>query len=68
LAVIREQLAAIVAQRSADDHHLAYLDGLSLYGESDSAAHPLPDNLHPDADTHRLIGERFAALGWPTEP
>ena len=23
----------------------------------------LPDNLHPDSATHRLIGERFSALG-----
>ena len=36
-----------------------YLDGRDLYGESDSAELPLPDDLHPDAATHRLIADRF---------
>lgn len=65
LTVIRQQLAMIVEQRSAADPKISYLDGLSLYGEADAEDHPLPDNLHPDADTHRLIGTRFAAAGWP---
>jgi len=60
LRVIRDELARVVAQRSASDPHLSYLDGLELYGEADTAAHPLPDALHPDAETHRLIGDRFA--------
>ncbi|AXE24498.1 lipase [Streptomyces globosus] len=60
LAVVREELARIVRERSADDPHLHHLDGLALYGPADGAALPLPDNLHPDAATHRLIGERFA--------
>jgi hypothetical protein len=60
LRVIREELAAIVEQRSAQDPALSYLDGLTLYGEADEAELPLPDNLHPDAATHRRIGERFA--------
>ncbi|GAB2866482.1 hypothetical protein GCM10027176_80260 [Actinoallomurus bryophytorum] len=47
-------------QRAAVDPHLGYLDGLDLYGEADSAELPLPDRLHPDAATHRRIGERFA--------
>jgi len=64
LTVIREQLAAIVDQRSGEDRNLTYRDGSTLYGEADSAAHPLPDNLHPDPETQRLIGERFAAAGW----
>jgi phospholipase/lecithinase/hemolysin len=34
---------------------------LTLYGPADEATHPLPDQLHPDTATHRLIGERFAA-------
>lgn len=59
---IRDDLAAIVAARAAHDPHLHYLDGRELYGEADAAAHPLPDGLHPDAATQRLIGERFAGL------
>jgi hypothetical protein len=62
LRVIRAALQDIVRQRSADDANLHYLDGLSLYGEADLAALPLPDELRPDAATHRHIGERFAKL------
>ncbi|MCQ4212012.1 GDSL-type esterase/lipase family protein [Streptomyces longispororuber] len=64
LGVIRDELARIVAQRAADDPHLHYLDGRELYGEADHAELPLPDALHPDAATHRRIGERFAALAF----
>jgi lysophospholipase L1-like esterase len=60
LRVIREELARIVADRAVQDPHLHHLDGLSLYGETDDADLPLPDGLHPDAATHRLIGRRFA--------
>lgn len=63
LRVIRELLAAIVAQR-ADDPHLAHLDGRRLYGEADEAELPLPDALHPDAATHRLVGERFGRFAF----
>jgi hypothetical protein len=62
LSVIREQLADVMASRIADDAQLHYLDGHLLYGPDDAADHPLPDNLHPDADTHQMIGERFARL------
>lgn len=61
LSYIRDQLAAIVARRRDDDSFIRYVDGLTLYGQADEATHPLPDQLHPDATTHRLIGERFAA-------
>lgn len=64
LRTIREQLAAIVAARAADDPHLHLLDGRELYGEADAVDLPLPDDLHPDAATHRLIAERFAALAF----
>ncbi|WP_043263333.1 GDSL-type esterase/lipase family protein [Streptomyces sp. CT34] len=60
LGVIRDELARIVAQRSAADPNLHYLDGRDLYGAADAAELPLPDGLHPDAATHRRIGERFA--------
>ncbi|MFC4561286.1 GDSL-type esterase/lipase family protein [Nocardiopsis mangrovi] len=61
LTVIRAELSRIVRQRAADDPNLYYLDGLDLYGAADFAELPLPDGLHPDAATHRRIGERFAA-------
>jgi lysophospholipase L1-like esterase len=61
LEVVREVLAEVVERR--DDPHLTYVDGLGLYGPADAERLPLPDGLHPDAETHRLIGERFAALG-----
>ncbi|MCX4885830.1 GDSL-type esterase/lipase family protein [Streptomyces sp. NBC_00847] len=66
LGVIRDELNRIVAQRSAEDPNLHYLDGRDLYGESDSAELPLPDQLHPDAATHLRIGERFAELAFAT--
>ncbi|WP_185996064.1 GDSL-type esterase/lipase family protein [Nocardioides campestrisoli] len=67
LAVIRDELARIVTRRQAEDPHLYYLDGRELYGEADAADLPLPDQLHPDAETHRLIGDRFAAGPFLTE-
>jgi lysophospholipase L1-like esterase len=60
LSIIREHLAALTASRMTDDPHLYYLDGHELYGPSDAAEHPLPDDLHPDAATHRIIADRFA--------
>ncbi|MFJ4914770.1 GDSL-type esterase/lipase family protein [Streptomyces sp. NPDC088726] len=67
LNVIREALSGLVEQRSADDPNLYYLDGRRLYGEPDSAELPLPDQLHPDAATHRRMGERFAALAFASD-
>ena len=52
---------------AVDDPHLHYLDGRELYGEADVAELPLPDALHPDAATHRRIGERFASLAFAVE-
>ena len=63
LRVIRETLARIVTQRQEADQAIHYLDGRDLYGADDYADLPLPDGLHPDAATHHLIGERFAARG-----
>ncbi|MEU5951218.1 GDSL-type esterase/lipase family protein [Streptomyces sp. NPDC047525] len=64
LVIIRDELARIVEQRSAEDPNLYYLDGRELYGDGDSAELPLPDQLHPDAATHRRMGERFAKLAF----
>jgi hypothetical protein len=64
LATIRAEIARIVAQRAVMDAHLSYLDGLALFGAEDVARLPLPDNLHPDAAAHELIGARFAGLAF----
>jgi lysophospholipase L1-like esterase len=64
LQMIRQELADIVQRRSPEDPHLHYLDGRALYGEADATELPLPDRLHPDTATHRLMGERFAALAF----
>lgn len=62
LEVIRAELARAVEQRRSDDPHLAYLDGRELYGPADESERPLLDALHPDAETHRQMGARFARL------
>ncbi|MGW2390684.1 GDSL-type esterase/lipase family protein [Streptomyces lydicamycinicus] len=67
LNVIRDELTRVVKQRAADDPNLHHLDGRDLYGEADFAELPLPDQLHPDAATHRRIGQRFAALAFGAE-
>ena len=59
LTTIRDELARLVAERARTDPYLYHLDGRDLYGPDDAAALPLPDNLHPDPATHRLMGERF---------
>lgn len=61
LTVVREDIERVFRDRSATDPQLFLLSGLDLYGPGDAGTHPLPDALHPDAATHRLIGERFAA-------
>jgi hypothetical protein len=68
LADIRDELAGVVAQRVADDPNLHYLDGRELYGGTDFAELPLPDQLHPDAATHVRIGERFADVAFTRGP
>ncbi|MFD9004921.1 GDSL-type esterase/lipase family protein [Streptomyces sp. NPDC059582] len=64
LDVIREELARITAERAGDDPRLHHLDGRELYGETDFAELPLPDQLHPDPAAHVRIGERFAELAF----
>ena len=64
LGVIRDELARIVRERTAEDPNLHHLDGRELYGEADFAELPLPDELHPDTAAHRRIGERFTGLAF----
>lgn len=64
LRVVREELAAVVAQRRREDPHLHLVSGLHLYGPAEHDAMPLADGLHPGPEAHRTIGERFAALAF----
>ena len=64
LRIIRKELERIVRSRAESDPHLHFLDGLELYGESDAQTHPLSDALHPDSESHRLMGGRFARLAF----
>lgn len=61
LTRMRQLLQDVVAARiAAGDARIGYLDGLKLFGEAD--AHLLPDDLHPNTEGYRLMGERFHAL------
>lgn len=64
LTIIRDALQKIVACRRESDPNIHYLDGRALYGEEDHERLPLPDRLHPDTTTHRLIGERFSDMAF----
>lgn len=64
LRIVRRALADIVAARAVDDPHLHHLDGLHLHGPEDAEERPLTDELHPDAETHRVMGERFAQVAF----
>lgn len=58
---MRQLLQEVVTARiAAGDQHIRYLDGLALFGEADAAL--LPDDLHPNTEGYRLMGERFHAL------
>jgi hypothetical protein len=59
LSVIRAELSRIVTQRALGDPNLHYLDGRTLYGVDDNLARPLRDDLHPDAETHEVMADRF---------
>ncbi|WP_312161062.1 GDSL-type esterase/lipase family protein [Phenylobacterium sp.] len=58
---MRQLLQDVVAARiAAGDRRIRYLDGLLLFGQADAAL--LPDDLHPNTEGYRLMGERFHAL------
>ena len=43
--------------QAVGDANLHYVDGLEILGPEE--AHLLPDDLHPDAEGYRLMGDRF---------
>ena len=57
IALSREILADVVAARS-DDPNLHFLDGRELLGADEGDL--LPDDLHPNTEGYRRMGERFA--------
>jgi lysophospholipase L1-like esterase len=58
---VRTQLKAIFdRRRGAGDKNLHYLDGLGLFSAADLAM--MPDQLHPNADGHRIMAQRFGQL------
>jgi hypothetical protein len=60
LTRIREIIAELVAIRQqAGDNNVFYLNGLSLFSADDAA--DLPDDLHPNPQGYKRMGQRFAA-------
>jgi len=60
LHTMREEVAAAVnALRTAGDRNLHYVNGLDIFGAE--LAPLLPDELHPDAEGYRLMGQNFTA-------
>lgn len=58
LQAMREEVAAAVeALQTAGDRHLHYVNGLAIFGAD--YAHLLPDELHPDAEGYRRMGQNF---------
>ena len=55
---IRTLLEEIVDRRN--DTNLHFLNGLQLFNEDDVTM--MPDQLHPNAEGYRLMGERFTKL------
>ena len=56
------QQAAQTLQENGDEN-IVYISGLELF--DDSLTHLLPDNLHPDADGYKLMGENFLQRAAP---
>jgi len=61
----RENVRLVVERlRAAGDLQVFYYDGLSLFDES--MGHLMPDQLHPDAEGYRQLGENFLKHIAPT--
>jgi len=55
-----EVKAAVKILRAHDDRNLYYVNGLKVLGPED--AHLLPDDLHPNAEGYKLMGERYTKI------
>jgi hypothetical protein len=59
LEAMREEVAgAVQALKAHGDRNIHYFDGLDLFGPE--YAHMLPDQLHPDAQGYKLLGQNFS--------
>lgn len=58
LAAMREEVAgAVETLRAHGDRNAHYVDGLSLFGPDLLSL--LPDNVHPNAEGYRVLGQNF---------
>lgn len=58
LAAMRDEVAAAVETlRAHGDRRITYVDGLRVFGPE--LAHLLPDELHPNAEGYRRMGENY---------
>jgi hypothetical protein len=61
LLLMRQWLSSLVEKLTAHgDRHVAYVDGLKVFGEAD--AHMMPDQLHPGGDGIELMGRRVEQI------
>jgi lysophospholipase L1-like esterase len=61
LQVARQEVeAAVDVMRAHGDANLHYVSGLDVLGSE--FAHLLPDQLHPNAEGYRLMGQRYTPL------
>lgn len=61
LVQMRDEVkTAVETLQSAGDQHLFYVNGLDILGAD--LAHLLPDDLHPDAEGYRIMGEKIGEL------
>jgi lysophospholipase L1-like esterase len=61
LKVMRQEVAQAVEDlRAFGDRNVYYVDGLEVFGAD--LAHLLPDELHPNAEGYRRMGENFSRV------
>ena len=53
----QEVAAAVTAIQAHGDSNVHYVDGLKLFGPE--YAHLLPDQLHPDSEGYKILGQNF---------
>ena len=52
-----EVAEAVEAMKSRGDKNLHYVDGQELFGPD--LVHLLPDDLHPDGEGYKVMGQNF---------